>query len=730
MGQRAQGHQVFVLHLKGNHYYDSAFYEAGITSFSLGLKYYGHLAPLLLLRKAIKLIGPQVVHAHLPPAETYARLALLFLRKKYAFFISKHNVEPFIPRSPLPFLTLTFGKYLGRFVAARALRIIAISHAVKKDLCEGEFRGFEKRFDVIHYGLDPLPYQKVTDSDRESLREEWGVEPKTLLLGTVARLASQKSLDVLLKGFAQFEAQTSAPCKLVIVGEGPLEKRLKKMAYRLRLADKVLWAGARDDIPRVMSALDIFILTSKYEGFGLTLLEAMAAKRPVVASNVSSIPEIVLGQRTGLLFYPGNIYQLSRCLIKLKDPVLRQQMGEAGQKRARELFPLPVMIEKTFQVYRQLEKRSILITSAIFPPDVGGPATYVPKVASELRLKGHHVKVYCYSDFADVKNTYDYPVIRIRRGGNKLIREVKAFITLFKLAAEAQVIYANCLDFKSAIVGKLWGLPTIHKVVGDQAWERARNWNIFAGSIDEYQHSLKGPLLKFFDWIRSLPLQYASSVIVPSQYLKKIVSDWGVKEEKIQVVYNAFDAVVSTQVDPLPPFKGKTFATVCRLVSWKGLHQLIHAVSHFPQLRLLIIGDGPLKEELRTLSMKLGLTGRVIFLGNISREKVAGHLDQCDFFVLNSSYEGLPHVLLEAIHHKLPVIATDVGGTSEIMSQFPGGQLIPYGDQEALIAAIGKFAEEKFETEAEAGSPELKQNAFSHPYMMSRTENILFESLL
>jgi glycosyltransferase involved in cell wall biosynthesis len=128
---------------------------------------------------------------------------------------------------------------------------------------------------------------------------------------------------------------------------------------------------------------------------------------------------------------------------------------------------------------------------------------------------------------------------------------------------------------------------------------------------------------------------------------------------------------------------------VCRLTGWKGVDGLIRTLPELgPDVGLVVVGDGPLYGELTALASHLGVSDRVRFLGTVPRERVASLLRACDLFVLNSSYEGLPHVILEAASAGLPVIATDAGGTREVVHDLANAQLVPVGDLAMLVTAI------------------------------------------
>lgn len=373
----------------------------------------------------------------------------------------------------------------------------------------------------------------------------------------------------------------------------------------------------------------------------------------------------------------------------------------------------------------------ITIASGIFPPDSGGPAIYVPKIAEYFSRLGHQVEVICLSNsLKPVEDTYTYPVIRISRKLFLPIRIIKTILAIYISAKKADIIYVNTLGFESYLAGKLVDRPIVHKVVGDYAWERARNKKLFSGSIDDYQSNNKSILLKIFDWVRSTPLLKAKSIIVPSQYLATIVENWGIPKNKIKIIYNAVENKEDKENEDLPEYEGNTLMTVCRLVSWKGVDSLISVMREIENSRLVVVGDGPLLEELRKQTTRMGLTQSVIFLGNVDHSVVHSLLRKANLFILNSTYEGLPHVVLEAMTESVPVIATDVGGTSELVINHKTGILIPPDDQVALKNAIYLILnDQKLSGLMVKTAHDLLANEFSMEKMTSETELTLMQAV-
>lgn len=331
-GQAAAGHAVAVAGLKEPSELAPDFRAAGVAAHALRLAFYGDPLPLQHLSALVADFRPDLIHAHLPPAELYARLALLGRRTRLV--ITRHNDERFAP--------IAAERALSRWCAGRAARVICISEAVRRWTTEERAgpRLASRQCAVIPYAIDPAPFQ-----DAAPAPDLAGRHP---LVGTLARLVPQKGLEVLLEAFAA----VPPPARLVIAGDGPLRAALQRRADAPDLAGRVSFLGARADAPAVMAALDLFVLPSRWEGFGLVLLEAMAAGKPIVASRISAIPEVVEEGRSALLVPPGDAPALTAAMqALLAEPLRRRTMGAAGRARIAAAFAPARMVAATLGVY-------------------------------------------------------------------------------------------------------------------------------------------------------------------------------------------------------------------------------------------------------------------------------------------------------------------------------------------------------------------------------------------
>lgn len=343
-GQLKRNHRVSVAYLRRAGELTELFENKGAAVINLNAGRTRVIRPAWTLRRYIRRFEPDIVHAHMPHAELICRLALLGTQKDNPrFVISKHIDERFHDSFLSDFLKL--------WCAEKATHIIAISGAVKEFFANGKNHIDKKKISTIHYGIDTKPFEHIPDEAVRNFRRQYGIGENEYLIGTLARFTDQKALHVLIEAFAKYRQCTNISAKLLVGGAGPLESELKKLAEGLGISDKVIWPGFQTNIPLVMNAFDVFALTSIYEGFGLVFLEAMAAGKPVVASHVSAIPEVVKNLETGLLIEAGDVNGFAEAFRFFEDENKRILFGKSGYERAKSHFTLEKMIQKTDLLY-------------------------------------------------------------------------------------------------------------------------------------------------------------------------------------------------------------------------------------------------------------------------------------------------------------------------------------------------------------------------------------------
>ncbi|MBI2120142.1 MAG: glycosyltransferase family 4 protein [Parcubacteria group bacterium] len=366
----------------------------------------------------------------------------------------------------------------------------------------------------------------------------------------------------------------------------------------------------------------------------------------------------------------------------------------------------------------------ILITTPLYPPDIGGPATYAKFLEDSLPKDDFSVRIL---SFCEVRRL---PYI---------IRHIVYFFKVLSQGKHSDIIYA--LDplgvgVPAGLAAKLLRKRFFMRIAGDRAWETAvQKWNV-GDSLDDFSRSKKYPLaIRLLKHGQTFGAKLAEKIIVPSEYLKTIVSNWGVSKEKVHVIYNAFEPVIVEEGKEAAredlSLSGTVLLSAGRLVSWKGFKALIHLmpqiVDEVPDAVLYIAGDGPEKEKLFELSSDLRQREKVIFLGTLPKEKLLQYMQAADVFLLNTFYEGFSHQLLEAMSLGAPVVSTTVGGNPELLESEKEGLLVEYNDEEAIARAALRLLREEGLARRLALAARKKAETFSKERVLSEFAEFIKE---
>ncbi len=341
----------------------------------------------------------------------------------------------------------------------------------------------------------------------------------------------------------------------------------------------------------------------------------------------------------------------------------------------------------------------ILIATPIYPPEIGGPATYTKELCERLHNQ-HQITVITYTDSTEV-----FPgtrLVAISKQRPLPIRLLKYFLLLLKEAKSHDVIYvqnAVASGLPVAFASILTGIPFVLKFVGDESWERATQRRLTHKTLEDFLSSPEGDFrIKSMMKLQGFVLRRASIVTTPSIYLgEEIQKAYRIKKERVIANYNAAEETetIPFEVTRIP----HQIATTARLVAWKGVGGILEAVSllkdKIPDLTFKIAGDGPELEDLKSQAKQLGITDRVEFLGKVSRAETWRLRKQSEIYILNSTYEGLPHTVLTSFASEIPTIATNISGTNEAIYHEKTGLLVPPGDSLALANAIERLLNDK-----------------------------------
>jgi glycosyltransferase involved in cell wall biosynthesis len=311
----------------------------------------------------------------------------------------------------------------------------------------------------------------------------------------------------------------------------------------------------------------------------------------------------------------------------------------------------------------------VLIVSPNFPPEAGGPAKYSAELLERLPKAGIGVNVLSFTR-GEFLQTDLITLVSVR--SPFLVRQFNFLLHLLNLTKKADtllILEPLVVGITSVFLGRVFNRRSVLKFVGDPCWEEERRQG--KTSEDLYSFFRSGQhLINWRYWLSFLSLCAANVVITPSVHLKSFLCQfYRIPEDKIKVIYNS----VELTKDKVPK-KDIDFIFVGRLVPWKNVDLIIKAIKEVDR-KLVIVGDGPEEGKLKNLVCKLNLEGKISFLGQVSQEQTQRLIRKSKFLVLSSEYEGLSHVILEAMSGGTVVIASNIPGNDEVVVDGVNGYL-------------------------------------------------------
>jgi len=351
---------------------------------------------------------------------------------------------------------------------------------------------------------------------------------------------------------------------------------------------------------------------------------------------------------------------------------------------------------------------NILITVGIFPPDIGGPASFVPKISDFLIENGHNVKIICLSEAGNNHTEDNLDVVRIKRSNNLPIRWIKTIYQIVKNGRRSDLIFVNGLGVESAIANLILQKQLIRKIVGDPVWERAYNKKRITQSFDDFQNNKHSFLVEVQKLLRNWSINSAEIVITPSDHLNSFVSGIGYSKKILKIN----NGVNITDINRANESKADiNLIIISRLVVQKNINIVIEAMKLLDNknLKLRIIGEGGEFSKLESAIHDLNLQNQVQLLGKIDNNKISQFLLTADIFIQASNYEGLPHSVLEAINYEVPILSTETGGCKDLLNDGERGFIIPIPPDKKVIAENISFI---IENKAEATKRANEEKAF------------------
>lgn len=249
-------------------------------------------------------------------------------------------------------LFYTMLEYLASLITTR---VICVSYATASQGRRLKIAD-ARRMEVVCNGIDPQPFIRLSASDTSAWRRAFNIPDDTILIGNTARLAQQKGCAFLIQALPLLEEiLPERKFMLMLAGDGPLEEQLRRLCLSLEVADKVWFLGFRRDIPDLLSAIDIFVSPSLWEGLSISLLEAMAAAKPIITTSIPPNAELIEHEVSGLLVAPESPEQIAQAIVRfVQEPNLARRCGAAARQRVLERYTIDRMCHEMWDLYTSL----------------------------------------------------------------------------------------------------------------------------------------------------------------------------------------------------------------------------------------------------------------------------------------------------------------------------------------------------------------------------------------
>lgn len=700
----ARGHDVRVLALLGGGPLEAELHAAGVATRVCRLERGLRASRWQSMRDVVGgfrflLAGrPDVVHVRLPTP------ALLSIPVAWLFGVPVRVLNR-VEAWPSPSLRRSWQRGMYGFAARVSSRIVANSVATATQTRDlgGVAAG---KVSVLPNGLD-LPARLADTS----------VVPPVGMI--VANLRAVKGHPDLIAALARLKD----PPTVRLVGGGTDREALQAQVDAAGLTDRVIFEGQVLDGAERFQVAQFALLTSLSESSPNAVLEAMGHGLPVVATAVGGVPELVIDERTGLLVPPGAPEELAKAIERIAaDPLLRQRLGRAG-RLAVEVNGWPRVADRHEELYRELlaatrrgrarlRRQSpvrLRITLVIGTLDIGGAESQLVRLACELHRAGHAVTVVVLGGDGPLGaelRAAGVPYRTARFDGFILRRPLATVTGLLRLwwhvlRARPQVVDARLAWSCMLVMPLAWLRRVPVRIAGRRAeWQSYRAQRAWQRSLHR------------------LATRCATALLANSQRVADgLVESEGVRAERVHVIPNGLDLPTVLARADAPEPVGMLVANLRAVKAQGDLIEALALLESPPRVRL--VGDGPDRAALVARVAELGLEDTVIFEGRVP---YAGRLfSEVQFGLLTSHSEGLPNVVLEAMAAGLPVVATAVGGVTELVEDGVTGLLVDPADPPALAQAIRTLVDDP-ERRAQMGAA-ARRRAEAYSWERCRTSH-------
>lgn len=350
-------HNVSIFYFKGKDYWEKKYQDIGVKVNKIDIKnslnllkiFYVVIYIYIKFRKYKSLI----IHSHLSIAEIVGFFLKIFFFKKIKFIITKHLDSFYLEKYNDKEKIILKGIFFEKIILSFADHVIFISHFTKNYFLR-KVKLKREKYSVIYYGISKNDWPTLNYLNRKKIRKKYKIDKNDFIIGNIARHVPQKGIEFLIKSYAEYIKLTNKTSKIILIGDGPESKKIDSLISYYGLKEKIIKIKFTENINEFFSIFDIFVLSSKFEGLGLVLLESLVKKVPIITINQSSIKEIILNNKNGLLVEYGDIHDMAKKIKKLENKFLRKKLTAQNNFILNRKFNLNKMSELTINIYKKL----------------------------------------------------------------------------------------------------------------------------------------------------------------------------------------------------------------------------------------------------------------------------------------------------------------------------------------------------------------------------------------
>ncbi len=490
---------------------------------------------------------------------------------------------------------------------------------------------------------------------------------------TVSRLVQKNGVDTLIRAIAAVKPDIPG-IRCHILGDGPERQALEALARSLKVEQAVQFFGSvpYDALPPHLTAADVFVRASRFEGMGNSFVEALAAGLPIIGTAVGGIPDIIRDGKTGLFARVDDPQDLAEKIRRLLgDPKLAGAIAENGRAMVEERFSWSGIAASYRTIFLRALARPlhVLIATPMLPPDIGGPGVYAERLASEFERRGHAVSVLSYTSRAPSRTGNR---ISISLGSSLPMRQIRYAWAAWRLLGRSDIAIALdpvAVGWPLAMACLLRRKAFLLRVEGDSLWERYVERTGDERTLRQFFQDLPRLSLSRREraWRRAALRVFpkATRIVFSSTWRREIFKlAYPLRPEQSSLVAPAWPRPAAG-----PQERDRTLVFAGRFVTVKNIPRLIRAflAATGPEWRLELIGDGPERQNLESRILNLELSDRIVIRPPLPHDELRRRIASAHAFVLPSFSDVSPNVILDCIAAGTPFLLTRETGFYETL---------------------------------------------------------------